>query len=156
PMANYGNQPGWIYATSINNAGRVTGYGTAPGSIDHVFLYTKAGGVKDIGGEIGERAFINNSGVVIANRYINGFGNLPDKYENGHGSTILSMNWVVGGISDSGYIAGSTGSTSPSEKAFLYKDGTSILIGSLGGSTTNPAGVNNAGHLAGESQIAGN
>ena len=58
------------------------------------------------------------------------------------------------GINDVGQVVGRTyGSVQPDDYAFLWDDGTVILLDTLGGRDTYASAINNAGHIVGGSRI---
>lgn len=156
-------------ASAINNSGQIVGVSdTTPTGGIRAFLYSN-GVMRDLGGFRGTGADgggsfaedINNLGHVVGGAttesgevhafLYDGSGPLQDL---GTLGGTASSAW---GISDSGFI---TGSSLPAgrgnERAFLYDGTTMRNLGTLGGRTSAGFGVNNFGHVVGFSVIDGN
>jgi probable HAF family extracellular repeat protein len=143
---------------SINASGQVTGYSLTSGNSQHAFLYD--GAMHDLGTS-GERSSqgngINASGHLVGASW-DGATNRAFLYDGTRHYLDLSggtSNSAVA-INVSGQVAGSTGLD-----AFLWTPttpngvtGTSILLGSLGGFETTANGLNDSGHVTGESRGA--
>ncbi|HYE17005.1 MAG TPA: PEP-CTERM sorting domain-containing protein [Tepidisphaeraceae bacterium] len=151
-----GSGDGWIYATSINDAGDIVGRSTTASSdFEHLFRY-RDGQNTDLGGEVAISAYVNNTGVIAADRFVNGSGSWPYRYANGGGATILSVGNTVTGISHSGLIVGALKDTLASA-GYLYDPttGQKRTIDTLGGPRTLPNGVNSEGWVVGTSDVTG-
>ena len=128
-LIDLGTLPGnpFSFGFGINGAGQVTGSSTNPGSVgNHGFLYS-AGVMTDLG--------------VLD----------PDPAD-------LRTFSEGRGINESGQIAGTATDKIDSiqhPRAFLYSQGAMVDLGTLGGSTSNGFGINDAGEVTGSAGLAG-
>jgi probable HAF family extracellular repeat protein len=141
---------------AINNAGVVAGSSNIPGdAVQHAFSYSN-GVMTDLGTLGGANSYgygINDQGTIvgnagIANVYSNGWA---FSYSNGSLTPLLmylggSNDALATAINDAGVIVGRSFIIG---QGFINNNGTVSLIPTLGGSTSNPLGINNAGTVVG-------
>jgi uncharacterized membrane protein len=129
----------------INDNGDVVGI-TGTNS----FLYS--GGVSQPIGGPGFTAYdINNSGQVAGYDFVGSFSRAV--VLSGNTETVIGpagQYSVASSISDTGFVAGYR-YTQPFtlSEAFVYKDGVTTFLGTMGGNTSIATGVNSYGHVVG-------
>jgi probable HAF family extracellular repeat protein len=146
-------------AVAINNAGQIAGY--SPSGIDRHAVIWNAGVVQDLGtlgGTNSQAIDINASGQVIGSSQI--AGDAATHYFLWSSATgMQDLNVAVDAsitsvveINDAGQISGTYTTTGGQSHAFLYTPGSGLRdLGTLGGTTSVPTGLNNAGQVVGTS-----
>ncbi len=159
-LGSFGGDYSVSVATAINNSGMVVGYSDtgSGGTPQHAFLYTQTGGMQDLGtlgGAASEALAINNSGQIVGWAGTSN-GNTDGFIYSGNGPmTDLGPTYMPMCINDAGLvvaIAGSFGNNnSVYASTYVSSGGTGswLNIGSLGGTETQPAAVNNRGEVVG-------
>ena len=145
---------------AINNAGQITG--TSEASASHLaFLYSN-GNLTTLGtlGSYSEPhndipinySFahgINARGQVIGRSSSSEEGEAPFLYDNGMTALHLGRSAIAHGINDAGTITGEFFAVPGVFHAFLYRDGTVSDLGTLGGTQSFGAAINNANQVTG-------
>jgi probable HAF family extracellular repeat protein len=153
-LGTLGPAKGLSIAKSINDSGTVVGYADSSASTTLAFRYTQGGGMQPLptlGGAITEALSINNLGQIA------GVGRISDGTSHGflyYPSTGQMVDLGVYKallVNDSSLVVSVTGSY-PNLRTFTATGGTSgwVDIGSLGGTETNPYGINSRGDIVGE------
>jgi len=148
---------GGFYATHNNDLGDAVGWGpNIPGYSDsHAIVYhqgqlTNLGSLVDGTGGGSYAQGINNAGQVV------GFSASRQAFLYEAGQVTWLANPFGGtsstafAISNSGYVTGGASSAS-SAQAYLYRNGTMLGLGTLGGNDAHGNAVNDIGDVAGES-----
>jgi len=144
------------YGTAINERGEVTGYSQPPqGGAETAFLY-RNGTLQTLGtpSETDSVAYgINDSGEVTgylgdsAFLYSNGTIYLPQGRHSSIGYAINKGGQITGGFAPHGCCG--------QYQAFLFSNGTTQNIGTLGGAGSAGYGINASGQVTGYSWITG-
>lgn len=153
-------------AVLIGNSGRVVGWSDTPDSASHVFSWTAAGGMVDLGAPdaLGDVVGISESGQVAFNRLLSGGG--PERafvWTPGGGTTELG---TLGGdythaaaMNASGEVAGTSTTDCPTSRAFSWTPMRGMIdLGADGAmGRCPPSGANaisNTGNVAGWTMTA--
>ena len=124
----------------INNFGEILGSADRSNRIDIIFRYTDEAGIEPLGGPpgVGGGAWgINDEGWITGSR--NGWNAFL--YRPGLGFTNIGVG-VGRSVSDKGTIAGTAGAQVGSLGAFIHRNGTNKLLGTLGGLNSDAYGIN--------------
>jgi probable HAF family extracellular repeat protein len=165
-LTDIGSLGGMTYGAALNNASPVQVTGTSWLGDDtgpRAFLYTAGGSMVAINYGVDEATWgrgINDDGYVSADGGPTGF-----VYHNGVTTSLPTLSSIldgmntVGGISNSGFVTGTTYSTTgPDSHAFRYSliDNSMIDLGTGAGMSTTSRGtaVNDSGEVAGSVQDA--
>ena len=146
-------------ATQVNDMGQVSlqtggiyyqGQNSSLGSLNGI-TYSGAFGINSSGlavGYAGSYDYMTNLAITSTNGVMQDIGGLPE--------SVASEAW---GVNDIGQIVGRSLFTSNgafgSYRGFLYDNGVMTDIGTLGGSSTTPHKINNAGVIIGNSTTLG-
>jgi probable HAF family extracellular repeat protein len=171
PMRDIGTLGGaFSSASGINDAGQIAGYAQTPDGLYHLFLYTAAAGMQDLGAPSASSfiARINEAGQIAGSASMPNFHTHAIRYTPGFG--ILDFHpFSVGssgslGINDRGEVVGGFGGTQETntyEHAFIYTDAegfvdlnTRIVSGPPGWLLERAVAINNAGEIVGEARVA--
>jgi probable HAF family extracellular repeat protein len=140
-------------AFGVNNFGQVVGWAFLPSGVEHAFLWTKAGGMRDLGtlGGTSRALAINDNGQVVGSSYTpagerhaflwtatDGMRDLGTLGGTLSEATGISQNGVIVGLS---FLAGGG-----NQVACVWIGG---VIESLGTATSRASAVNNALQIAG-------
>ena len=162
PLINLGSLAGDYSvscAQAINDQGMVVGYTDTPGTGNptHAFVYKTNGGMQDLGtlGGVASYAWgINNSGQIV------GFAQTESgAYHgficSGNGPMVDLGTYTPLCINDAGQVAAANGPANYNH-TYISSGGTGawVDIGSLGGTNTQPYGMNNRGDIVGSSGIS--
>jgi probable HAF family extracellular repeat protein len=148
-------------ATAINNAGQIVGYSEySPGSGDHAFVDNN-GQIQDLGflpgGDSSAAFAINNVGQITGQATPSAGAPVPFYYSNGQMQQIgpsLGASGSGSAINDRGQVTGAI--VQDGVHAFLYSNGTFQDLGRfLFGDYSVGVGINNAGQVAGWTQLRG-
>jgi probable HAF family extracellular repeat protein len=168
-VTNLGTLPGYTdssYAAGINNSGQVVGWSETSGDeAEHAFLYS-SGAMKDLGtlgGPSGHATGINDGGQIVGYS-LNSVGDYHAFiYSGGAMQDVPPLPGSQGtdcwayAISPNGQIVGMSRATPGGNHAFLYDgSGPPQDLGTLGGQTAYPNGINASGQIVGVSQTSGN
>jgi probable HAF family extracellular repeat protein len=153
-LGSFGGDYSVSSATSINASGTVVGYSgpTGPGTL--AFVYTQSGGMQNLGtlgGPTSSAASINDSGQIVGSADT-ASGNSDGFIYSGNGPMVdLGSTYTPFLINDSGLVVATAGSAATSESTYISTGGTGawVNIGSLGGTRTQPYGINNSGAVVG-------
>jgi probable HAF family extracellular repeat protein len=150
-----GNQSAGL---AINNAGQVTGYSLLPNGYPHAFRYS-GGVMKDLGtiGGVGISSHgrgINISGQVTGNGDSHAFITQGDTMM---GLTVFGEDFssIGQGINDVGQVTGYGDVGLGLTHAFLYNNGTTQDLGTLGGCCSYGYGINGSGQVTGGAMNVG-
>jgi probable HAF family extracellular repeat protein len=150
-------------ATGINDAGQVVGSSAIildpndPVRFDHAFV-THGGALQDLGTPNG--ALESDAVAINASGQIAGDGSAPISgssfaalYSNGTFKSLGNPSSFTNatGINNSGQVVGNILSKGlpPQSQAFIYSNGTTQNLGTLGGIASSATGINNAGQVIG-------
>lgn len=144
----------------LNNAGQMAGaLHTDEGSVRAAVYF--AGAVVDLGAWGGTYSYataINEAGAVAANVGWAAGDEHAVLYQNG-GATDIGAGYAAG-INASGAVVGRqsvAGSGTSTSTSFVYRNGAVTTLGYLGtGNASAASGINDAGHIVGESNLAHN
>jgi len=150
-------------AIAINDLGEIVGASVAPGFATHAVLWSAAGVIQDLGtlgGSNSEAIDINNSGQVIGRSQTTGNA-ATHFFRWSSGTGMQDLNAMVNAaitsvveINDAGQIIG-TYTTGGQSHAFLYTPTTGLRdLGTLGGTTSAPTGLNDNGDVVGSSTLS--
>jgi probable HAF family extracellular repeat protein len=159
----------FAFASGINDAGQVVGYGYIAGGSYHAFRWTEAGGMQDLGtlpgGYSSYATAINATGHVVGygSTYVNGrwderaFLWTPEGGMQDLGAPPLPAGYspysVALGIDDQGRVSGfayfAQADGSVRLRAFLWENGTWTDLGGPEGGSSYGRGMNNQGQIAG-------
>ena len=150
---------------AINNGGEVAGWYFWGDSSYHAFIY-RGGATHDLGSLSGYDNIvtsINNYGQVVGffqNRY-NSNSFIEFAYLHGSDGSVTLLGSLgnaafthPSGISDSGVIVGSSGSTDSNTKAFIYQNGQMSALGTFAGRPLKYASINSRGQILATYQAA--
>lgn len=154
-------------AAGLNQHGAVVGAANSVNSATHAFLWTSAGGLRDIGTLGGPDADSAANGINNSNQVV-GYSFLPNNasaraflWTNGAGmeslGTLGGNNSSAMGINDVGQVVGSAYTTknSSTEHAFLWTEAGGMEdLGTLGGNYSQAWAINNSGAVVGYSYLA--
>lgn len=156
-------------ATRVNDSGEVVGWADTtepmPGAdsgIRHGFVWTEAGGMRDLGtlgGTASTAAAVNNSGEVV------GYSDLANGAWHAFSWTqaegIVDLGTLGGApstahaVNDSGQIVGQSSTAAGPDHAFLWTpEGGMVDLGTLGGFTSSARGIDDRGEVVGFSDTA--
>ena len=157
---------------SINDSGQVTGRAKTAGEVDHAFLWDGStlqdlgtlGGTKSEGGDINASGQVTGFAYTAGNAAAHAFlwngsmmqdlGTLGGTFTSSTGGAINASGQVAGRAFPPDGVLELPGSGG--EHAFLW-DGSSMQdLGTLGGTSSRPAAINDSGQVAGSSDTAGN
>jgi probable HAF family extracellular repeat protein len=137
-------------AANINNAGQVVGQSSDYGA----FLWQSASGMQSLLGGVGRASDINDNGLVVGTRPIDG---KPCGFLWQNGSVTQDIggggnDFTTNSINDRGQVVGAYG-TYPAYHAFLWQSSTGRRdLGMLNGATDSTAGeINESGQVVGTS-----
>jgi probable HAF family extracellular repeat protein len=137
---------------AINNAGQIAG--NAPIGLngsDHAVLWT-SGQRRDLGtlgGPLSQATGLNNPGQVVGYAYVSNSIHAGFLWQNGVMTRLDSSNPVS--INDAGHIASQGVGANGQTHAFVRQGGVVTALGTLGGPTSQPTAINNAGQVVGVS-----
>jgi len=159
------------YATAVNDRGQVVGFAVSASShLGHAFLWTKRGGMVDLGtlngidGISSIAMAINERGQVVGYSSAGDVGTHAFSWTREEGmrdlGTLGGVNSFAVAVNAKGQVVGSStldGDVfTTTAHAFLWtKKGGMIDLGTLGGSWSFAAAVNERGQVVGSSAIAG-
>ncbi len=160
PMMNLGSFGGDYsvsVATGINNNGMVVGYSDEGGTNPTIaFQYTPGGGMQNLGPVFGSTTSyawgVNNNGQIVG-FYAPASGGDDGFVYNSPSASMLNLGPCLPlCINDNGLVA-AIGGSGTEESTYTSSGGTGawVNIGSLGGSDTQPYGMNNRGDIVGSS-----
>ena len=163
PILAGGDPEGSADAVAINDAGQTVGRSPANGFAQHAVLWSAAGVVQDLGtlgGTNSQAIDINASGQVIGSSQIAGDA-ATHFFLWSSGTGMQDLNATVDAgitdvveINDAGQIIG-TFTTGGQSHAFLYTPGPGLRdLGTLGGTTSAPTGLNDKGDVVGSSKLS--
>lgn len=156
------------YATSINNAGQVIGYGQTSANVLHALLYNGAGAPTDLNNLIQPPPWLgwvqyangmNSHGQVAAYGYLTNGQARAMFYQNG---TITDLGTFGGAwswasaINESGQLVGYAAVSELSFRAFVYSGGVKTMLGTLGGLSSGAYDISESGKIAGWAFLSGN
>jgi probable HAF family extracellular repeat protein len=156
-------------AGGINDAGEVAGYAQTTDGLYHLFRYTPATGMQDLGAPSGPTltARINDVGQIAGSASKPDFHLHAIRYTPGLGIVDLhpftSGSSASDGINDRGDVVGSFGGTPETMRfghAFIYTDGegfvdlnTRVVAGPEGWILERAVAINNSGEIVGEARV---
>jgi len=150
-------------AVAINNAGQVAGRSPASGGGTHAVVWSAGGVIQDLGtlgGTSSQSIDINDAGQVIGSSQTTGnAGTHFFLWSSGTGmvdlsTTVSSAITSVVEINAAGQIIG-TYTTGGASHAFLFTPSTGLRdLGTLGGTTSAPTGLNDNGDVVGSSTLS--
>ena len=165
-------------AFDINDRGQVTGWSFNRAADRHAFVWTAAGGMRDIGtlgGDYSSGQSINESGQIAGESKIGTGAILAFRFTEGAG--MISLGTLSGGTKSSGYginnsgqvvgesdtgpivgfprlKGGSFGGIGEGPYAFLWTEGVGMRnLGDLGGGTSRATAISNNGVVVGVSTV---
>jgi len=146
-------------ATAINSSGTVAGYCTNGGSAERPFLWTKAGGVENLGtlgGDVADAFGINDNGSIVGYSYLSGdvlyhaflwtaSAGMQDL------GTLGGNGSVAHAINNVGQVVGESFTTDGSYHAFIWSQAGGMQdLGTLPGfGTCYGLSINDAGQVVG-------
>jgi probable HAF family extracellular repeat protein len=150
-------------AIAINNVGQVAGLSPASGGGSHAVIWSAGGVIQDLGtlgGTNSQSLDINDAGMVIGSSQTTGNA-ATDFFLWSSGGGMVDLNTTVNSaitsvveINATGQIIG-TYITGGASHAFLYTPGIGLRdLGTLGGTTSAPTGLNDNGDVVGSSTLA--
>ena len=157
-LGSFGGDNSLSIAQAINNQGMVVGYSDSSGAGNDTrgFLYTGNGPMQDLGslgGPDTQALDINNSGQIVGvSQLLN--GTYDGFLYSGNGPMVNLGPYKAILINDAGQMVATTGAAgSGYHHTFISSGGTGtwLDIGSLGGTETQPQGMNNRGDIVGSS-----
>ncbi|HOE43977.1 MAG TPA: PEP-CTERM sorting domain-containing protein [Rhodoferax sp.] len=168
PLGTLGGRLNTV-VSDFNDAGQMVGYFQTEDSrgntVNHAFLYS-AGVMTDLGTLGGKNSYadaINNAGQVVGNAALEpvapSFSQIPKAFL--YGNNVMSNLGIPGDssyafdINDNGLVVGYS-NTRNLRHAFLYSNGITTDLGTLGGLESEANGINNAGTVIGESNTSTN
>jgi len=151
-------------AIAINNAGQIVGISPASGGGSHAVLWSASGIPQDLGtlgGSFSSAIDINGPGQVIGWSHLAG-GATTHFFLWSAGGGMVDLNAMIDPnitsvveINDAGQIIGTYTAAGGQSHAFRYTPGTGLLdLGTLGGATSAPTGLNGRGDVVGSSTLA--
>jgi len=158
-LTDLGVLPGGVASTGtgINNSGQITGYASTSGpAANHAFLFSN-GNMADLGTLGGMTSIgrgINDSGHIGGDSVAGGVDR-AFLYANGVMTPILEAESQGTAINASGQIAGQFATASGFFHAFVYTNGVTADLGTLGGAVSVGEGINNTAQIVGRSLVAG-
>ena len=162
-LTDLGVLPGGVASAGrgINNSGQITGYASTSGpAANHAFLFSN-GNMADLGTLGGMTSFgtsfgrgINDSGQITGDSVAGGV-DLAFLYANGVMTPIFAVESQGTAINASGQIAGQFATASGFFHAFVYTNGVTVDLGTLGGSGSFANGINSGGQVTGYSSVPG-
>ena len=141
---------------SMNESGTIVGVAKTAGGYDRAFVWSKAGGIQDIGtfGGIHAGAHdVNNFGVIVGYRQD---ADLSSHFWM-HDGAFHELAIPATEIADSGammYVVDTDPGPYVSRRTYYYDSGGSIDVGDLGGGKTEGYDMNNLGVIVGRSRTA--
>jgi len=158
-ITDLGSLGGTSSASALNASGEVVGSsGTTESLVTHAFHWLPSTGMVDmgtLGGNQSQAFGINAQGVIV------GSSNQTDNANSNavvwapvRGFRSLGTNGIVFAVNDRGQVTGISGNN---QTAFIWtKSAGKLSLGTLGGTNTNPYGMNEKGQVVGYSWIADN
>jgi probable HAF family extracellular repeat protein len=148
-------------ARQINDNGLIVGEATLPGGSATHMVAWENGVMRDIQGSQPRSAFpwgLSNSGVAVGQLDVGFEGGFSWSEATGvvHLTGLSGPNDVPMDVNSIGQIVGwapAAGSSVPT--AFLWKNGSRTNLGTLGGQSSVAWAINEAGEIAGRSEVAG-
>ena len=159
---NNGQVVGTSWTGQYGGGGAVCNTGQCP--IWYAFLWSN-GAMTNLGLPAGANAVssvgygVNNLGEVVGAYSYPGYYSASFLYSNGVNGTMNGVSFGAAyGINSAGLVVGasSTGGAFDPEHAFLYSGGNSTDLGTIGGSNSSAAGINEGGQVAGYSFLSDN
>jgi probable HAF family extracellular repeat protein len=137
------------FVNGVNNHGEVTGASTTSDRQVHAFLWTRSGGIQDLGSVSGTSwgSAINNNGQITG-----WFGQAGSEqmflWSRESGMQDLHVTAIPADINDVGQIVGYYNNAQP--HAFLWSQAAGLQdLGTLGGCCSKAIGINNNGQVVG-------
>ena len=134
----------------INNAGQIVGTAEQADESNTAYVYTEGIGMQAVGApaEIQGTAWsINDNGWITGNS--NGWNAFI--YRPGIGMTSIGSG-IGTSINNSGVVAGTAGGPLGTVQAFVHRNGTNVLFGTLGGGNSDAYGINDYDVVVGWSE----
>ena len=154
-------------ASGINNRGEIVGYSrTATNGVFKAFVYSSnSSSMFAFGGSVfsGESfAYdINDAGHITGSYAVNGLQRAY-VYANGQVNVIPTPTSISSdgrsfgsAINNAGQVAGTLPSTAGGRRGFIYSNGVTTALDTLGGPNGDALAINSAGQIAGNSQTVG-